>query len=428
MIQKMNLSNISERRGIESLDRRELTLIQCERLNLLLDEILPANAFYAKKLARIRRPIGSLDELRNWPFTTKEELIVGNQGHELAANLTYPLARYARFHQTSGTRGRPVVVLDTAEDWQWWLEGWQFVLDAAEVSDSDRVLMAFSFGPFIGFWSAYDAVAQRGALVIPTGGLNSVARLQLARTTRATVLCCTPSYALHLIEIAEQHQIDTAALGVRAIIVAGEPGGSVPSIRTRIEAGWQATLIDHAGATEVGPWGYGDTAGLGLFINEAQFIAEFVSLRTGAPAKDGELAELVLTTLGRAGSPVIRYRTGDLVRPMSHSESGKRFVFLEGGVLGRTDDMMVIRGVNIFPSSIEQILRSFPEVVEYRMSAYKQASMDQLTIEIEDRLNQPARVAGELQLRLGLNIEVQCVPLGSLPRSEAKGKRFIDRR
>jgi phenylacetate-CoA ligase len=288
--------------------------------------------------------------------------------------------------------------------------------------------MAFSFGPFIGFWSAYDAIARRGALLIPSGGTTSAARLQLARTARATVLCCTPSYALHLIEVAEQHQIDTASLGVRAIIVAGEPGGSTPSIRTRIEAGWQASLVDHAGATEVGPWGYGDAAGLGLFVNEAQFVAEFFSHDTGQPSAEGELSELVITTLGRAGSPVIRYRTGDLVRPTWRSEGRNRFVFLEGGVLGRTDDMLVIRGVNIFPSSIDQILRSFPEVVEYRVTIDRVAAMDQISVEIEDRLDRPERVADELQLRLGLKVNVATVPLGSLPRFEGKGKRFVDRR
>jgi phenylacetate-CoA ligase len=370
----------------------------------------------------------SLDALGDWPYTTKEELIAADRGNELATNVTYPPERYARLHQTSGTRGRPLVVLDTTEDWEWWLEGWQYVLDVAEVCPADRVLMAFSFGPFVGFWSAYDAIARRGALVIPTGGMTSAARLQLARTAGATVICCTPSYALHLIEVAERNQTDTAMLGVRVIIVAGEPGGSMQSVRARIEAGWQASVVDHAGATEVGPWGYGDAAGLGLFVNEAQFIAEFLSLDTGRAAADGELSELVLTTLGRAGSPVIRYRTGDLVRPGGRIEGKNRFVFLEGGVLDRADDMLVIRGVNIFPSSIDQILRSFPEIVEYRASFDRAAAMDQISIEIEDRLERPQRVADELQLRLGLKVNVVTVPLGSLPRFEGKSRRFVDRR
>jgi phenylacetate-CoA ligase len=202
----------------------------------------------------------------------------------------------------------------------------------------------------------------------------------------------------------------------------------VPAIRSRIESHWQARLLDHAGASEVGSWGYGDAAGNGLFVNENDFIAEFLSVETGTPAAEGELSELVLTNLARAGSPVIRYRTGDLVRPSWQHGGENRFVFLPGGVLSRADDMMVIRGVNIFPSSVEQILRSFPEVIEYRMTARKQSEMDHLIVEIEDRLSQPDRVATELQLRLGLKVEVRQVPLGSLPRVEGKGKRFVDER
>ena len=146
------------------------------------------------------------------------------------------------------------------------------------------------------------------------------------------------------------------------------------------------------------------------------------------PATEGELSELVLTCLGRYGSPAIRYRTGDLVRPTWNDDQPCRFVMLAGGVLGRSDDMMIIRGMNIFPSSIEQILRSFPEIVEYRLTAYKEGSMDQLQIEIEDHLDQPERVKQELLIRLGLRVEVMCVPIGTLPRFEAKGKRFVDNR
>src|SRR5439155_14646097 len=340
----------------------------------------------------------------------------------------FPLARYVRYHHTSGTRGRPMPVLDSAEDWQWWIDCWQFILDAAEIGPEDRAVLAFSFGPFIGFWSAHDALVARGGLVIPTGGMKTLARLELIRRTRATTLLCTPSYALRLAEVAHENRIDPASLEVRRIIVAGEPGGSVPAVRQQIEAAWKAIVIDHAGASEVGPWGYGDKAGRGLFVIETEFIAEFRSLATGAAAHDGELAELVLTTLGRYGSPVIRYRTGDIVRPRFAAEGENHFTLLEGGVLGRADDMLIVRGVNIFPSSLEQIVRSFPEVVEFRATAVKQGSLDALVVEIEDRLDKPDRVARELKLRLGLKVDVRCVPLGSLPRFEGKGKRFHDQR
>jgi phenylacetate-CoA ligase len=288
--------------------------------------------------------------------------------------------------------------------------------------------MAFSFGPFVGFWSAFDAAVERGAMVAPTGAMTTIARLELIRTIGATVIFCTPSYALHMAEVAKENQIDVANLAVEKIIVAGEPGGSIPSVRSQIESFWKAKVIDHSGASEIGPWGYADPLGRGIYVNEAQFIAEFLSIETGEPAGEEELSELVLTTLGRAGSPVFRYRTGDLVQPTWNDDQPSNFVLLAGGVLGRTDDMMIIRGVNVFPTSIEQILRGFPEIVEYRLTAFKSASMDQLKIEIEDRLERPDRVKTELQVRLGLRVDIQCVPMGSLPRFEAKGKRFIDQR
>ena len=424
----MEHSTARERRRLESLDGESLARYQVARLNQLLAAILPTNRFYAEKLSRVKRPIESLHEMADWPFTFKEELLGKGPGGDLACNLTFPLECYSRFHQTSGTHGRPMDVLDTKEDWAWFQTCWNYVLDAAEISPGDRVVFPFSFGPFIGFWGCIDAFIERGCLVVPGGGMSSLARLELARASRATVLCCTPSYALHLAEVGEEHHIDVATLGVRRIIVAGEAGGSVPALRQKIADSWRADVVDHAGATEVGPWGYGDFLGDGVHILESEFIAEFLSVETGGPAAEDELAEIVLTSLGRAGCPVIRYRTGDLARPTWHRPGNNRFVFLSGGVLGRADDMLIVRGVNIFPSSIDQILRSFPEVVEYRITAFRQAAMDQLRIEIEDRLSRPERVARELKLRLNLSIDVAAVPLGSLPRFEGKGKRFVDNR
>ena len=428
-------TTFDQRRQLEAAGRDELAARQLGRLNRLLATILPANRFYAGKLAHVTRerlaaPEGalrSLDELAALPYTFKDELL-GARRDGLAANCTFEPGRYSRFHQTSGTRGRPLVVLDTADDWAWWIDCWQFVLDAAEIEAGHTVFLAFSFGPFVGFWSAFDAACARGCLVVPGGGMTSLARLELLRTTGAAALFCTPTYALHLAEVAAENQIDTASLAVRTLVLAGEPGGSVPAVRARIEAAWDARVVDHAGATEVGPWGYGDRQGGGLWINEHDFVAEFLSLETGKAAAEGELAELVLTNLGRVGSPMIRYRTGDLVRPCWTHAGPNRFVFLDGGVIGRADDMLVVRGVNVFPSSLDQILRSFPEVVEYRVTARKTGEMDQLTIEIEDHLNAPDRVADELRLRLGLKLEVRSVPLGMLPRVEGKGKRFVDER
>ncbi len=424
----MTRTPFPERRRLESLAAGELDQYQLAKLNALLDQILPHNRFYADKLADIPRPLTSLAQLAELPFTFKRELIESADGGDFAANRTWPVERYVRYHQTSGTRGRPVVVLDTHDDWEWWLDCWQYVLDSADVSADDRCVMAFSFGPFIGFWSAYEAAERRGCLMIPAGGMTSVSRLELIRSLKATVVFCTPSYALHLAEVAAQRKIEVGEFGVRRLILAGEPGASVPATRERIQSAWQAECIDHAGATEVGAWGFADRDRRGLQVIESEFICEFLSVDTGQPAGEGELSELVITSLGRVGSPVIRYRTGDLVRPYWQHDLDCRFVLLEGGVVGRADDMVIIRGVNVFPSAIEQIVRSFPEVLEYRVTAYRQAEMDQLRVEIEDRLEQPERVAEEVHLRLGLKVEVLMVPLGSLPRYEGKGMRFVDQR
>lgn len=410
------------------LDRPALAALQLKKLNRLLANILPHNAFYQRKLAGLPPQLHDLQQLAGIPITTKEELQPDPAQQPLAANCTWPIEKYVRCHHTSGTHGRPLVVLDTADDWHWWLEAWQYVLDAAEVTARDRALLAFSFGPFIGFWSAFDAIVQRQSLVIPAGGMGSLSRLEMIRNTHPTVLFCTPSYALRLVEVAAEHKIDLTRSSVERIIVAGEPGGSVVSTRQRIEAAWGVRVIDHAGASEIGPWGFADADQRGLHVNEAEFIPEFISVDTGQPAREGELAHLYLTTLGRCGAPVLRYRTGDLVRPRWSATGSCRFVLLEGGVLGRADDMMIIRGVNVFPSAIEEILHGFPEVVEHRMTARKHGALDELLVEVEDHLQQPARIAEELHLRLGLRVDVRCVPLLSLPRFDGKGHRFIDER
>lgn len=424
----MTHNSEEHRRRLEACDRAQLADHQLARLNDILAAILPTNHFYAEKLANCPHRLDHLDQLAELPMTTKEELIPDDARQHWPANLTWPVDQYVRYHQTSGTRGRPLSVCDTTADWEWWVDCWQYTLDAAGITYRDRAMLAFSFGPFVGFWSAYDALVARGAMAIPGGGMNTLARLDLIKRSGATALFSTPTYAMHLVEVAEEHNINLAHFGVRKIVVAGEAGGSVPATRERIESAWNARLIDHGGASEVGPWGYGDLEQRGLHVLEAEFIPEFHSVLTGEPAAEGELSNLVLTSLGRPGMPVIRYRTGDLVKPVWPADSRNGFVLLEGGVLSRADDMLVVRGVNIFPSSIEQILRSFPEVVEFRLTARKRGEMDELVVEVEDRLQDTSRIAEELHLRLGLKVDVRLAPSMSLPRFEGKGERFVDQR
>jgi phenylacetate-CoA ligase len=420
--------------GTSPRSRRELDALKLDRLRGLLRTILPHNRFYADKLARVPAAtnVATLDDLADWPFTFKNELVAG-AADGLPANLTWPVERYARYHQTSGTHGRPLPVLDTADDWEWWMECWREILARGGVGRGDRVLVASSFGPYAGFWSGFEGALAAGAMAIPGGGLSTRGRLQLARTVAATVLVATPSYALHLAEVATDEKLDPASLPVRLVIVAGEPGGSVPAVRRRIAELWGAEVLDHAGATEAGPWGVGDLRGPGLDVLEPWFHPEFLATETGRPAAPGELAELVLTTLGRAGAPVIRYRTGDLVRPRwaaaeDVAAGACPWVRLEGGILGRVDDMLVVRGVNIFPGAIDDIVRGFPEVVEYQAAVRGRDGLDELAVAVEDRLADPARIAREFQLRLGLRVDVRAVPPGSLPRFEGKARRIVDER
>ena len=371
-----------------------------------------------------------MTEWTNLPLLSKEEIENPADPMGLGRHHSYESQLYTRFHRTSGTMGRATTILDSANDWNWWLETWQFVLDAAEITPQDRVLFAFSFGPFIGFWSAFEACLQRGAMAMPAGGLTSLARIELLRETRPTVLCCTPSYALHLHEVAQQHAIDLRQLGVKTLIVSGEPGGSVPEIRQRLMEAWGATILDHAGATEIGPWGFGTTDGQGLHVIETEFYPEFLPLEHSPNRLIGydpsSLRELVLTSLGRFGCPVLRYRTGDIVCPIRKPDCS--FIWLKGGILGRIDDMLVIRGVNFFPSSLEAIVRTLPTIHEYRVHVERMNELDELTIQVEASEADCTELALRIQNRLGLRTQIQPVSNGSLPRFPGKARRIVDSR
>ncbi len=411
-------------------DRSQIEAFQLDRLNTLLAR-QSESPFYRQRFGPPPWSLDSLEQLSELPTISKADLVADLPGvpGRVFAN---PLQDYTRFHQTSGTSGHPMPVLDTPEDWHWWLNCWQHVLRAADIRSSDIAMMAFSFGPFIGFWTASDALVQAGALVVPGGGMSTETRLQMILDHRCTVVCCTPTYALHMMSTAQKLKIDLPNSTITRLIVAGEPGGSQPSIRSRIEVGWGARVIDHSGASEIGAWGFGTRDGSGLHVIETEFIAE--RLCFDAPdasprvAADGEEAELVLTGLGRHGGPVIRYRTGDIVRSYQEHKHDCRFLFLDGGVLGRSDDMIVVRGVNVFPSSIEAIVRQVDASCEFQVTVTKHGELD--TIEMKAELSETGcqRLAELLQNRLAMKVRVRATAPESLPRFEAKAKRWIDQR
>lgn len=417
---------------LETASRSLIEEHQLARLQLGLTRMLPANRFYEEKLFKGRASVSmdSLAELRNLPFTTKPELAADQEAHPLfGSNLTYPISDYIRLHQTSGTTGRPLKVLDTQENWNWWAECWTSVYRAAGVSCDDIVFLAFGFGPFIGFWSAYEGAKQLGALTVPGGGMDSVQRLRAMQEIGATILVCTPSYALRLAEVAREHGIDTRASTVRVTIHAGEPGASVPATRERIEGAWGASAYDHAGMTEMGAYGFACSEQRGIHVNEGEFVAEILDSQSGRPVGEGQVGELVLTNLGRWGSPALRYRTGDLVRHGGYDcPCGRTFLHLPGGVLGRVDDMLIVRGVNVYPSALADVLHRFPEVAEYRVIVTKEGAMDEITLLVECPPAMIADIQEELRVALNLRIPIEAVEPGTLPRFELKARRVDDRR
>jgi len=420
---------------VETLGRDALEQIQLKRLELQLGQLLTSNPFYKRKLseAGIRRPqeIRTFDDYRRLPFTTKQELSADQLAHPpYGTDLTFPRHEYIRVHQTSGTTGEPLRWLDTQESWRWWARCWATVYQAVGVTGMDRIFFAFSFGPFIGFWSAYEGAQLVGALSIPGGGMSSSQRARAVVVNDISVLVSTPTYALHVAEVAENEGIDIRNSNVRITIHAGEPGASIPATKQRIEQAWGARCYDHAGATEVGGWGFECQAQSGLHVNEGEFIVEVIDPATLQPASEGEL---VITNLGRLGSPVIRYRTGDRVKLVEAAcDCGRTFRRFEGGVIGRVDDVITVRGVNVFPSALENIIRRFREVGEFAVVVYREHELDEMEIRVEVIRDEPetvaAAVAREVRNSLGLRAHVNPVPLGTLPRFDLKARRFSDQR
>ena len=318
--------------------------------------------------------------------------------------------------------------LDVAEDWDWMLGNWNRVLEAAKVSPGGRCYFAFSFGPFLGFWTAFEAAVKRGCHCIPSGGLSSEQRLRAILDHGVEYLFCTPTYALRLLEIAGDRSIDLSTSSVKKIIVAGESGGSLSEVRNSIREGWGgARVFDHYGMTEVGPVAYetpGGTGGLRIILES--YLAEVVALKGDEPVEDDEEGELILTTLGRAGCPVLRYRTGDLVRPRwGEDDHGRPTLDLLDGILGRVDDMVVIRGVNLYPSSVDAIVRRFGEVAEYQVLIDETAALTELSLQAEASAEVAASLEKALTDAFSLRIPVQVVEPNALPRFEMKACRWI---
>jgi len=424
----------------ERIDRTALAKMQGQRLERLLGGVYGPNRFYTSKLDRAGIRLDALQlprDLSRLPLTTKTELVGDQIAHPpWGTAFSEPIDQYTRYCQTSSTTGRPLRWIDDNESWQWMLECWKTVYRGARVDRRDRIFFPFSFGPFLAFWTAFEAGCQIGAHCVPGGGMSSQLRLAMIETIEPTVLCCTPTYALRLAEVAAENRADHRPLSessVRVLIVAGEPGGSIPATRERIERSWGARVIDHHGLTEVGPVSFECWEQPGfLHLNESEYVCEVLDPSTLEAVPDGQPGELVITNLGRTLTPVIRYRTGDIVvRRSDVCRCGRTWARLEGGILARADDMINVRGVNVYPSALESVVRQFDEVVEFRSTVRRAGAMRSLSLEIEltpqaaDAPGIATRVTQQLREALGLTIPVHVADSGSLPRFEMKARRLV---
>lgn len=377
-----------------------------EKINCLLSA-LSTNPFYLEKLGGLSS-VSSLEEYSaKVPFTTKAEVAEDQKLYPpYGSNLTYPLENYHRFHQTSGTSGQPMIWLDDKAGWEWLCDNWAWVWEKAGVISGQAAFFPFSFGPFLGFWAGFESAARFGIRTIAAGGLSSENRLKMMERLRPEILCCTPTYGLRLAEIAD----DARRLGVKKIIVAGEPGGSLPKIRNRLSKAWDAEVVDHHGMTEIGPVTVGDiTDPSRLLLRHEAYFCEVIN------QDEQGIGELVLTTLGRHGSPLLRYRTGDLVQP---DQDGA----LKGGIIGRVDDMVVVRGVNLYPGAVEEVVRSVEGIVEYEVLIEEANSMAEVRIRAEG--SGAKELEDRLQEIFSLRIPVEEVSKGTLERFEMKSKRW----
>jgi phenylacetate-CoA ligase len=395
--------------------------VQLRKLRAGLAEVLKTNSFWRSRLSDVR----GWDDFERLPLTTKAELLADQAAQPpYGTNLTYPLDRYVRLHQTSGSSGdRPLRWLDTAESWDWWLRIWSdHVYRAAGVTAADRLFFAFSFGPFIGFWTAFGGAEQLGALAISGGAMTTEQRVRNLIDFRATVLLSTPTYALRLADVARELGLDLAKSDVRVTVHAGEPGASIPATRAAIEAAYSATCFDHTGMTELGPTGHSCDQRDGIHVVESEFIFEVID-EAGHPANEGEL---VATNLGRWGMPLFRYRTGDRVRMSREPCScGSSYMKLVGGIRGRVDDMFTVRGVNLYPSQVEDIVRRHPFVTEFLIEHRRVRQMDEVTLLVEIQgATSTERLEADLRQALGVRLGCRVVAAGTLARSELKSKRI----
>jgi phenylacetate-CoA ligase len=354
--------------------------------------------------------------------------------------LCVPLEDVTEFRQTSGTTGQPVYQPDTWQDWEWWAECWSYLLWAQGYRPVDRVFIPFGYNVFVAFWAGHYGAEKIGCEVVPGGVLDTQARIHKIQELKATALMATPTYVLGMAATAKDRMgINPADLTIEKITCAGEPGALIPSTKKRMEEAWGAKVYDHAGATEIGAWGYECAAQSGgLHVNEAMFLVEIEDLETGEITHEpGRKGKMIVTALDRAAQPCVRFDSKDLGEwSLDPCPCGRTFRLVKGGVVGRVDDIVKVKGVLLAPSAIEEVVRAFPELSEeFEVVVSKKGDLDHILLKVElmsdvegKKRSVLGRLESELRVKTNLGYTIECHSYGSLPRYDVKSKRFKDLR
>jgi len=430
----------------ETLPREQLRALQGHRLRLAVERAYHTSAFHRRLFDEAGvgpDDIRSVDDIVRLPFTTRDAWMDNQAAHPPFGEMAAVGAEGAiRYHTTSGTSGRtPLRVLDTRTDWKWVAEMWCYGFHGFGVRPGDRVFFAFSYGTFIGFWGAHYGTEKMGCLVLPSGNMNTANRVKLIDEMQATVVCATPTYALRLGQEAETMGVDLPGGSVKRLILSGEPAGSIPASKRLVEEQWGAKAADTAGMTEIGTIMMFECEKQpgGTHIIEDHFIEEVIDPVSGEPVDYGERGERVVTSFGRTAIPLIRYRSRDLVMKVPHTgcACGRTFDIYDGGIRGRVDDMLLVRGTNVYPRAIEAIVREYPAVDEFQIHLWtKDGIRDEIAVRCEVRAgfeDQWSAVGRRLQADLshnieGLGVRVELAETGTLPRFELKARRVLDER
>jgi phenylacetate-CoA ligase len=426
---------------LERLPRAELEQHQLARLREQLAHLRERSPFYRRKLDAagiVPHEVRSAEDVARIPFTEKEELRLSQAEHPPWGDFACITPREAvRVFQTSGTTGRPVRVMLSGKDWfENFYEQFMHYRCGYGLTPDDVLFVPFNYGLYVAWWGFQTAMEKAGLMVIPGGGLGSKERLRTMLDWGATAVCGTPSYLLYLAETARKNGIDLPRSPIRKVIAAGEPGASIPSTKKAIESQWGAECFDDIGSTEIGNFGYECVTHQGTHVIEGMYLAEVLDPETLAPLPDGQVGELVLTNLCCESVPLVRYRTHDLVRfDRRTCACGRTYLRLDGGVLGRSDDMFHFAGVNVFPAQIQKLLHEIDAFSqEYQLVVPPMGSGRHLKIRVEPALEGMSeaqlRAAREhlvetVKYRVTITPEVELCEIGTLPRAEGKAKRLI---